>query len=719
MDSRYGIDQRARPARPMATLGVLLGILVLVVVGAALVGGSPPDERHGAIPPTVPSGSPRWVYASIVPSEPPVDETPGPPPSPPSNADGAVLPFTSSRYGYSLRIPEGWQLSASAARSWTQARPWRDGETDTFTRVDRPEVRFEIAAHALPADMSHGGFLAAFVSTQTDAQLNQQCGYNGGPILGPYIGGASTKWVRIEGARDAMWARGGCDRIDAVVFQDDAAFVMSLLGSRMLLYVFERMFMGIDFDPPAAAAVESQRYGYRLRVPGDWTSTLASHSWSGDDRPIGTTADAFVGPVALGTPRLTIAAQARQNEISEDRFTADVAPLPTAVRIDGPTVTCAFGDTVVERGPVPSAWDSEVIGGHPARVRAMCGTVDAVVFVGDRGYLFTLESGHSTRGDLERFHDLVASVSFDDGRETFVSNDYGYSVRYPGDWQVSPAPTPWAGDPSGDRGKDIISSSGRPRLRFTVAAHPAPASMTQDQWVKVHVPVARPNCGTGLIVPKPDLRWQVATIDGRSAILRSACSRVDAVVFANGLGYWLRLSTSERRPDGDLAAFNLFADSLDLDAVPPTFIAETSKIIDATDVLSPTPSPAATVSPTPTSDPRRVDHLPLEPLWLRHHPPEELDSELGHAVVDRREALGHDRGQMRSLVRMASASTSLRSPSPAGMSQATWLDSYVPWPAALERQGAHEGFCTKDHARLPVSSTVVAVAGDDDRWPAG
>ena len=74
-----------------------------------------------------------------------------------------------------------------------------------------------------------------------------------------------------------MWARGGCDRIDAVVFQDDAAFVMSLLGSRMLLYVFERMFTGIDFDPPAAAAVESQRYGYRLRVPGDWTSTLATH----------------------------------------------------------------------------------------------------------------------------------------------------------------------------------------------------------------------------------------------------------------------------------------------------------------------------------------------------------------------------------------------------------------------------------------------------------
>ena len=198
----------------------------------------------------------------------------------------------------------------------------------------------------------------------------------------------------------------------------------------------------------------------------------------------------------------------------------------------------------------------------------MCGTVDAVLFVGDRGYLFTLESGHATTGELERFRDLVASISFDDGQR-HRRNAYGYSVRYPGDWQVSPATTPWAGDTSGDRGKDVIFSSGTQRLRFTVVAHPAMASMTQDEWVKVHVPVARPNCGTGLIMPQPDLRWQVATIDGRSAKLRSACSRVDAVVFANGFGYWLRLSTSERRPDGDLAAFNLFADSLDLDAVRP------------------------------------------------------------------------------------------------------------------------------------------------------
>ena len=75
----------------------------------------------------------------------------------------------------------------------------------------------------------------------------------------------------------------------------------------------------------------------------------------------------------------------------------------------------------------------------------MCGTVDAVVFVGNRGYLFTLESGHSTAGDLERFRGLVASVRFDDGLVRFVSDAYGYSIRYPRGWEAIPAVQPWEG----------------------------------------------------------------------------------------------------------------------------------------------------------------------------------------------------------------------------------------------------------------------------------
>jgi hypothetical protein len=312
-----------------------------------------------------------------------------------------------------------------------------------------------------------------------------------------------------------------------------------------------------------------------LEVPGGWTAVPATESWGGSGRPSSSAADALVGPRAMGAPRLTIAAQTKPGDVSEDRFVADAAPLPDAVRTDGPTVSCAFGDSIVERGPVPSTWAVDVIGGHRARLRAMCGTVDAVVFVGNRGYLFTLESGQATTGDLERFRDLVASVRFDDGLVRFVSDVYGYSLRYPRGWQAIPASQPWEGGSSEEGIDRFAQGTDRSLARFGVAAHPLEAGQTEDGWIASYVPRIKGLIGTTcrfgsthVIAPEANASWQPTMIDGRSARLRAACGRVDGVIFDDGIGYWLTLSTNERRTDADVSAFNQLADTIDLDAVP-------------------------------------------------------------------------------------------------------------------------------------------------------
>ena len=84
-----------------------------------------------------------------------------------------------------------------------------------------------------------------------------------------------------------------------------------------------------------------------------------------------------------------------------------------------------------------------------------------------------------------------------------------------------------------------------------MAAHPLEASQTEDRWIDTYVPRIKGLLGTAcrfgpthVLAPEANASWQPTTIDGRSARLRAACGRVDGVVFSDGIGYWLRLSTS-------------------------------------------------------------------------------------------------------------------------------------------------------------------------------
>ena len=375
--------------------------------------------------------------------------------------------------------------------------------------------------------------------------------------------------------------RGTCTAVDAVVFIDEMAYVLKLSQSSMQLWAFDELLSALSFDEPPAA-LTSPRYGYSIELTRDWQIAPSTREWTGPGRPL---VPCPMPPRTLTRLRASRSPPARSPpKRAEDRFITDAAPLPVNVRLNGPVVRCVFGDTVLERGPIPP-WETEVIGGHRARVRSMCGTVDAVVFVGGRGYLFTLTSGSGTAGDLERFRRLVASVRFDDGRTTFVSDAYGYSVRIPGDWQATPASAPWAGGIRDDLALDrFTAGAGGPTPQFTVTARAVDASMTETDWIGKFAPNITQMAGTAcrfgsgyVLAPDPDASWHPATIDGREALVRAACGRIDGVVFSDGIGYWMRLTTSERRTGADLAAFYLLADTIDLDAVEPTFVASGSQ----------------------------------------------------------------------------------------------------------------------------------------------
>jgi hypothetical protein len=206
--------------------------------------------------------------------------------------------------------------------------------------------------------------------------------------------------------------------------------------------------------------------------------------------------------------------------------------------------------------------------------------VDAVVVVGSRGYVFSLVSGQETTGDLERFRELIASVRFDEGRELFVSDQYGYSLAIPADWQARPASAPWVGGTGDDLTLDTFpSAAGSPTARFTVAAHAIDEGTTEAAWIETFVPRVTQlfgrSCRFGslhVLYPDADASWRTATIDGRDGLIRAVCGRVDGVVFSDGYGYWMRLTSSEPRTGADVGTFDLFADTIDLDAVTPSLV---------------------------------------------------------------------------------------------------------------------------------------------------
>lgn len=141
---------RTPAMNPLARMAVAAVALVVVVGGAVYLlsptGTSPGGVGGGPPSTTAPSPSPS--------------PTTGPAPS----ASAARLPFTSTRYGYSLSMPAGWRTIPST-RAWTltvDRNDWMSPGSDQY-RAAGDSLLFTVFAAPIPSGTTGADWIAAYV----------------------------------------------------------------------------------------------------------------------------------------------------------------------------------------------------------------------------------------------------------------------------------------------------------------------------------------------------------------------------------------------------------------------------------------------------------------------------------------------------------------------------------------------------------------------------
>jgi len=191
LDEVHLTRQRPRSSRPWRTLpmtslrtwAVAAGVVLAVGVLGALVlsntrGSAAVQATTGpTVPAASPVQSPAVAYASGVAAP---SSTPGssePAASPSGATTAGWTPFTSARYGYTLRLPPGWSVAQSTGR-WPLARTNEQpkpadhfGGTDPLTGT--PNAEFSAFAVDLPAATSGDAWIAAFFAP--DAKQSPSC----------------------------------------------------------------------------------------------------------------------------------------------------------------------------------------------------------------------------------------------------------------------------------------------------------------------------------------------------------------------------------------------------------------------------------------------------------------------------------------------------------------------------------------------------------------
>ena len=247
-------------------------------------------------------------------------------------------------------------------------------------------------------------------------------------------------------------------------------------------------------------------------------------------------------------------------------------------------------------------WRDASIGGEPARLRAACGFVDAVVVVNGRAYLFSMFTTRDGGGDTSAFEAVARTVRFEaDAPESappsgsYTSDLYEYSIHLSDGWTVEPATTAWV--PGALPGRSAApTASGGPATTCGASGSPSalmPGGMSDAAWLHQYLPSRRHGdtgrCGGHSFMGLDPERWTSLPIDGLAGRVRSACGYVDAAVAIDGRVYVIT-AAGPFRYDGATpetqAAFDALIAAIDL----PSATAETSPV-------APTASPSLSASP--------------------------------------------------------------------------------------------------------------------------
>jgi hypothetical protein len=155
--------------------------------------------------------------------------------------------------------------------------------------------------------------------------------------------------------------------------------------------------------------------------------------------------------------------------------------------------------------------------------------------------------------------------------ETFVSERFGYSIRYPAGWH--PVPTP-----DGSLA-DTITAPEPSTVRLSIVRRPATPGATFAEMAETMLPHrAQPDgChwASGIIfIPAAQATFHEMKFSGRRALVRSECSVVDAILDLGDEVLIVVLRSERHMPTGDGYTFASFASTLAVadvvDGVIPT-----------------------------------------------------------------------------------------------------------------------------------------------------
>jgi hypothetical protein len=240
--------------------------------------------------------------------------------------------------------------------------------------------------------------------------------------------------------------------------------------------------------------------------------------------------------------------------------------------------------TMIPAGP--GAFETQLVAGHPARVRAQCGYVAAVVLVKDLMYAMSFYTGVSPSADLDLFDRFASTLVFDAvaprAPTGFVSPLYDYALQVPAGWEAQAATASWPGTgPTAEAPvADVFESPGtkpgaRSAHRFSVVAMEVSPGLDAQAWARKHIalPPEVEEMGApghrhcrfgGMMVDEPIGDWYATRIGGHPAFAREVCRTVDAVVVVGDHLYQMR----HRGPrpheftPGQWTPFKVIADSM-------------------------------------------------------------------------------------------------------------------------------------------------------------
>jgi len=390
-------DQRRRPVRApwrlplMNTYAKLAATAVLVVVvgaaGLAVLGPGLPGVGGSVSPGASPTSMPTPANA------------PNATPSSAVTDTSHWVPFTSTRYAYTMSHPASWTATPADHNAAIIASPGTipDSSADAFIDSSASyQILVTAFAESARGAASVDDWLDQYYKASTPEQ--QQCYKT-----------IEMQPITIDGHVGRIATNDACGAAEAFVLFDGRIHAFGVWrGNQEPLF---QAFLGtVRFTPaasasplPTAVPFSSDLYGYTLTLPGGWSAAPARIKWDGKGAPPydDPQVDRFAGSLTLST-----FAFAGPTRLDLNRFTEDVVARNVQFHGD----TCP---------PQPESIKSTMVGKTAAKFIAWnCGILINIVVVVDRGtgYEFVMRDtavqAATDAADRTSFDAILSTVTF-------------------------------------------------------------------------------------------------------------------------------------------------------------------------------------------------------------------------------------------------------------------------------------------------------------------